>query len=51
MVRTGDLLFIPATVFHDIQVISERVKLLVIYAPPYGEAPEKVIKRTDLPGG
>ena len=31
-------------VFHDIQVISERIKLLVIYAPPYGEDPTKVIK-------
>ena len=51
MVRTGDLLFFPATVFHDIQVISERIKLLVIYAPPYGEAPEKIIKRTNSPGG
>lgn len=45
-VRTGDVLFFPAEVFHDLKVISERIKLLVIYAPPYGEAPEKVIKRT-----
>jgi quercetin dioxygenase-like cupin family protein len=44
-VRTGDVLFFPAEVFHDLKVISERIKLLVIYAPPYGEAPEKVIKR------
>jgi quercetin dioxygenase-like cupin family protein len=44
-VRTGDVLFFPAKVFHDLKVISERIKLLVIYAPPYGEAPEKVIKR------
>jgi quercetin dioxygenase-like cupin family protein len=48
-VKTGDLLFFPAKVFHDIQVISERIKLLVIYAPPYGEAPEKVIKSTKPP--
>jgi quercetin dioxygenase-like cupin family protein len=46
-VKTGDLLFFPAKVFHDIRVISERIKLLVIYAPPYGEAPEKVIVRRD----
>lgn len=49
-VKAGDLLFFPSMVYHDIQVISERIKLLVIYAPPYGEAPEKVIKRTNLPG-
>ena len=42
-VSAGDLLFFPAKVFHDIQVISERIKLLVIYAPPYGEDPAKVI--------
>ena len=45
-VRTGDVLFFPSEVFHDLKVISERIKLLVIYAPPYGEAPDKVIKRT-----
>ena len=49
-VSSGDLLFFPAKVFHDIQVISERIKLLVIYAPPYGEAPEKVIKRATPKG-
>jgi len=45
-VKAGDLLFFPAKVYHDIQVISERIKLLVIYAPPYGEDPKKVVKRT-----
>ena len=44
-VKAGDLLFFPAGVFHDLQVISERIKLLVIYSPPYGEAPEKVMRR------
>jgi len=44
-VSGGDLMFFPEGVFHDIQVISERIKLLVIYSPPYGEAPEKVIRR------
>jgi quercetin dioxygenase-like cupin family protein len=50
-VQAGDLLFFPAGVFHDIQVITERIKLLVIYAPPYGEDPGKVIKtrRDSLP--
>jgi quercetin dioxygenase-like cupin family protein len=49
-VSAGDLLFFPAKVFHDIQVISERIKLLVIYAPPYGEDPAKVIKRAPASG-
>ncbi len=44
-VSTGDLLFFPSKVFHDIKVITERIKLLVIYSPPYGEDPAKVIKR------
>jgi quercetin dioxygenase-like cupin family protein len=44
-VQAGDLLFFPAGVFHDLQVISERIKLLVIYGPPYGEDPSKVIRR------
>ena len=42
-ISAGDLMFFPAGVFHDIQVISERIKLLVIYSPPYGEAREKVV--------
>jgi quercetin dioxygenase-like cupin family protein len=50
-VSAGDLLFFPAKVFHDIQVISARIKLLVIYAPPYGEDPAKVIKRAPASGG
>ncbi len=44
-VRGGDLLFFPAGVFHDIKVLTERIRLLVIYAPPYGEAREKVVRR------
>ena len=44
-VKAGDLLFFPAGVFHDLRVISERIRLLVIYAPPYGEDPGKVIRR------
>jgi quercetin dioxygenase-like cupin family protein len=38
-VKTGDLMFFPAKVFHDIKVKSERIKLLVIYSPPFMEAP------------
>jgi quercetin dioxygenase-like cupin family protein len=44
-VKAGDLLFFPAGVFHDLRVISDRIRLLVIYAPPYGEDPKKVIRR------
>ena len=40
------MMFFPATVFHSIRVVSERVKLLVIYAPPYGESADKVIHRS-----
>jgi quercetin dioxygenase-like cupin family protein len=43
LVKAGDLMFFPARVFHSIRVLSEKVKLLVIYSPPYGESPEKVI--------
>ncbi len=43
-VRPGDLMFYPPHVFHSIKVLTERLKLLVIYAPPYGEDPAKVIR-------
>ena len=42
-ITAGDLLYFPAEVFHEVKVVSERLKLLVIYAPPYGEDPTKVI--------
>ncbi len=42
-VRAGDMMFFPARVFHSIKVLSEKIKLLVIYSPPYGESPDKVI--------
>ena len=45
-VQAGDLLYYPPHVFHSIKVISERIKLLVIYAPPYGEDPDKLIKQS-----
>ena len=47
-VKTGDMMFFPATVFHSIQVISEKIKMLVIYAPPYGEDPAKVTRLSDI---
>ncbi len=42
-VKTGDLLYFPAKVFHNIKVTSPLVRLLVIYAPPYDERPEQVV--------
>jgi quercetin dioxygenase-like cupin family protein len=43
-VKQGDMMFFPARVMHSIKVLSERIKLLVIYSPPYGEDPAKVIR-------
>ena len=43
-VKPGDLCFFPPNVFHSITVVSERLKLLVVYSPPYGESPDKVVK-------
>jgi quercetin dioxygenase-like cupin family protein len=42
-VRAGDMMFFPAKVFHSINVLTERIKLLVIYSPPFGEDPAKVM--------
>ena len=42
-VSAGDLMFFPARVYHSIRVLSERIKILVIYSPPYGEDPAKVL--------
>jgi len=43
-ISQGDMVFYPPKVFHSIKVLSERIKLLVIYSPPYGEDPEKVMR-------
>lgn len=43
-IRAGDMMFFPARVFHSIKVLTERIRLLVIYSPPYGEDPTKVIR-------
>ncbi len=43
-VRAGDVMFFPEGVFHSLKVTSARVRLLVIYAPPYGEDPGKVVR-------
>jgi quercetin dioxygenase-like cupin family protein len=49
----GDTCFFPADQMHLFQVTSETpVKLLVIYTPPYGESPDKVIRpAVDAQGG
>ncbi|HSQ03417.1 MAG TPA: cupin domain-containing protein [Burkholderiales bacterium] len=40
----GDCCFFPADVQHVFKVIGETpVKVLVIYSPPYGESPDKVV--------
>lgn len=41
----GEACFFPADAMHVFTVTSETpVKLLVIYSPPYGESPDKVIR-------
>lgn len=46
-VAAGDLVFFPERCFHSIRVVSDTLRLLVIYGPPYDENPAKVLK----PGG
>ncbi len=48
--QTGDIMFFPAGVFHSIRVTSERIKLLVIYSPPYQENPEQVVLQSESSG-
>ena len=43
-VKAGEMMYFPAMVFHDIQIVSEKIKMLVIYAPPYDEDPSKLVK-------
>jgi quercetin dioxygenase-like cupin family protein len=43
-VRQGDMVFFPANVFHSFKAVSERIKVLVIYSPPYGENPAQLIR-------
>ena len=41
----GDCCFFPAGMRHTFTVTSDTpARVLVIYSPPYGEAPEKVIR-------
>jgi mannose-6-phosphate isomerase-like protein (cupin superfamily) len=40
--KAGDACFFPADEMHVFQATSEKVKVMVIYAPPYGENPKNV---------
>ena len=41
----GDACYFPADAMHVFTVTSEQpAKVLVIYSPPYGESPEKVVR-------
>lgn len=43
--QPGDACFFPADKMHKFIATSERpAKVLVIYSPPYGESPDKVIR-------
>lgn len=43
--RPGDSCFFPAGMMHVFTVTSETpAKVLVIYSPPYGESPQKVVR-------
>ena len=43
--QAGDTCYFPAGKMHAFTATSEKpVKLLVIYSPPYGESPERVIR-------
>jgi mannose-6-phosphate isomerase-like protein (cupin superfamily) len=37
--KAGEACFFPAGLTHVFTVTSERVRLLVVYAPPYLERP------------
>jgi len=41
----GDACYFPADAMHIFTVTSEQpARVLVIYSPPYGEVPEKVVR-------
>jgi quercetin dioxygenase-like cupin family protein len=42
-VKAGEMMYFPANVFHSIRVLTERIKMLVIYSPPFDENPARVI--------
>jgi quercetin dioxygenase-like cupin family protein len=42
--KPGDACFFPPDQMHLFLVTSERAKVVVIYSPPYGEDPRKVVR-------
>ncbi len=40
---TGEACFFPAGALHLFIVTSERARVMIIYSPPYGEDPAKVV--------
>jgi len=44
-VKPGEMLYFPANVFHDIKILTEKIKMLVIYSPPYDENPAKIVRK------
>lgn len=42
--KAGEACFFPADRTHVFQATSEKAKVMVIYAPPYGENPRNVRK-------
>jgi quercetin dioxygenase-like cupin family protein len=44
VLRPGEACFFPAEAMHVFTAITPRVKVMVIYAPPYGENPKNVIR-------
>lgn len=42
--KAGEACFFPADEMHVFQATSEKARVMVIYAPPYGENPKNVRK-------
>ena len=42
--KAGEACFFPADQTHLFQATSDKVRVMVIYAPPYGEDPKNVRK-------
>lgn len=42
--KPGDTCYFPPGQMHKFVATSDKVKVLVIYSPPYGESPEKVVR-------
>jgi quercetin dioxygenase-like cupin family protein len=45
----GECCFFPAGEEHSFTVVQAPVRVLVIYAPPYGENPANVLRRSGTP--